>query len=61
MPFSKLSSMLSFPMVVRVGAVDAASLASGSVEPQAMKEWQEYIRLECQSLTVKRKFHVEKI
>jgi len=25
--------MLSFPMVVRVGAVDAASLASGSVEP----------------------------
>lgn len=53
--------MLSFPMVVRVGAVDAASLASGSVEPQAMKEWQEYIRLECQSLTVKRKFHVEKI
>lgn len=25
--------MLSLPMVVRVGAVDAASLASGSAEP----------------------------
>ena len=38
MPFSKLSSMLSFPLVDRRGSVDATSLASGLVESSEVDE-----------------------
>ncbi len=38
MPFSKLSSMLSFPLVGRGGSVDAASLALGLVESLEVDE-----------------------
>ena len=38
MPFSKLSSIISFPLVGRGGSEDAASLALGLVESSEDKE-----------------------
>jgi hypothetical protein len=55
--------MLSFPMVVRVGSVDASSLALGSVEPSEVDEGTARIHsfrmsvFNCQKET----FYVEKI